>query len=88
MAISLITDQNAIASSHALVRAIAKLCRRVWSLEFTWVPRQTNRPVDSLAKHVPPDDLCLLMFDQPPCYTADLLYRDVHGPPYCKARTG
>ncbi|KAK8579890.1 hypothetical protein V6N12_070193 [Hibiscus sabdariffa] len=87
MAISLIMNPNAAASSHALVRAIANLCRRAWSLEFTWIPRETNRPVDSLAKQVPPDQFDLLMFNQPSCYINGLLYRNVHCSPYCKART-
>ncbi|KAK9032483.1 hypothetical protein V6N11_056745 [Hibiscus sabdariffa] len=87
MVISLITNPNTTSSSHTLVRTIANLCRRAWSLEYTWVPRETNRPADFLAKHVPPDDFSFLMFEQPPCFITDLLSRDVHGSSYCKVRS-
>ncbi|KAK9019021.1 hypothetical protein V6N11_034063 [Hibiscus sabdariffa] len=42
-------------SSHALLRANATLRRRAWSLDFLWIPREMNRPTDSIAKQVPPD---------------------------------
>ncbi|KAK8652470.1 hypothetical protein V6N13_126502 [Hibiscus sabdariffa] len=87
MAISLVMNPNAANSSHALVRAITTFGRRAWSLEFIWVPREINRPVDSLAKQVPPDQFDLFLFGQPPCCIHALLSTDVHGPPYYKART-
>ncbi|KAK8689964.1 hypothetical protein V6N13_088670 [Hibiscus sabdariffa] len=63
MIISLVMDPNAANISHAFVHAIATLRRRAWSLELIWIPRETNRPVDSITKQVPPDHYDLLLFD-------------------------
>ncbi|KAL4285375.1 hypothetical protein GQ457_16G012610 [Hibiscus cannabinus] len=86
MAISLVTNSDVANNSHALLRVIAAFCRRIWSLEFIWVPREINRPPDSLAKQVSPGHFDTFLFDQPSCCIHSLLSRDVHGPPYCKAR--
>ncbi|KAL4278329.1 hypothetical protein GQ457_03G040370 [Hibiscus cannabinus] len=87
MAISLIMNYDAAHSSHALVRAIVGFRRRSWSLDFTWVPREINRPADSLTRQVPPDQFETLLFVQPPSCIHYLLSRDVNGPSYCKTRT-
>ncbi|KAL4279773.1 hypothetical protein GQ457_03G007220 [Hibiscus cannabinus] len=87
MAISLIMNSDAAHNSHALVRAIVGFRRRSWSLDFIWVPREINRPADSLARQVPSDHFETLLFDQSPYCIHNLLSRDVNGSPYCKTRT-
>ncbi|KAE8714971.1 hypothetical protein F3Y22_tig00110187pilonHSYRG00345 [Hibiscus syriacus] len=85
-AISAIKDPAASSSSHPLVVAISRLHQRHWNLDFIWIHREANSPVDALAKKAPPTVFDMLQLTSVLAYIQPLLRRDVEGPPYCKIR--
>ncbi|KAE8735769.1 hypothetical protein F3Y22_tig00000340pilonHSYRG01599 [Hibiscus syriacus] len=52
-AINLLSVNNPMRSHHSLVRAIANLCSREWTIRFRWMARTGNKVADCLAK-IPP----------------------------------
>ncbi|KAL4303935.1 hypothetical protein GQ457_10G004010 [Hibiscus cannabinus] len=75
-------------SPYSLVRAIARLMSRAWSIDFQVIKREANSAADHLAKLSLGSDNQKLVMDSPPTSLVPLLSRDVHGPPYVRtART-
>ncbi|KAK8675565.1 hypothetical protein V6N13_033631 [Hibiscus sabdariffa] len=74
----MINSLSAERSPFPLVQAIARLRQRGWITNIHWVPRDSNKPADTLAKNVDPNShdvvylqsplqalLCLLHDDTP-----------------------
>ncbi|KAL4285122.1 hypothetical protein GQ457_16G012140 [Hibiscus cannabinus] len=75
-------------SLYSLVRAIARLMSRAWSIDFQVIKREANSVAYHLAKLSLGSGNHKLVMDSPPTSLVPLLSRDVHGPPYARtART-
>ncbi|KAK8708069.1 hypothetical protein V6N13_059116 [Hibiscus sabdariffa] len=85
-ALNHIQDRSVIRSSISLVRTIANLVRKHWSVHFQWVPSEGNKVADQLTKHTVSLPSTITILDQPPTALIPLLHRDVFGPPYCKPK--
>ncbi|KAK8980954.1 hypothetical protein V6N11_059645 [Hibiscus sabdariffa] len=64
-------------NSNSLVRAIAKLSRGHWDIEVKWIPRESNRPADKLAKQAHEAQHEVLMLDMPLENLLPLLENDI-----------
>ncbi|KAK9026846.1 hypothetical protein V6N11_039678 [Hibiscus sabdariffa] len=52
-------------SSISLVRDIATMVEKDWSVHFQWIPREANKAVDLLAKLADPLQTIVTILDQP-----------------------
>ncbi|KAK8996925.1 hypothetical protein V6N11_020420 [Hibiscus sabdariffa] len=64
--VHLVLDSQASTSTYPLVRVIAMLSNRDWSIVFIWVPREKNMDVDSLSKVSPIPHYILSILDDAP----------------------
>ncbi|KAK8522938.1 hypothetical protein V6N12_056630 [Hibiscus sabdariffa] len=64
------------------VRSIADIFNRAWFVEFFLVPREANFVTDYMAKFVPHQDSLLTIFEAPPASLAEILHRNICGPPF------
>ncbi|KAE8655872.1 hypothetical protein F3Y22_tig00117016pilonHSYRG00268 [Hibiscus syriacus] len=77
-AMNLVNDSNSSLSPtpHSLVRSIHQLRQRCWVTEVIWVPHESNKLADGIAKLSPPPMHALALLSSPPSV-------HVKSPPYC-----
>ncbi|KAL4312904.1 hypothetical protein GQ457_01G051700 [Hibiscus cannabinus] len=85
-ALKLIQEPTSSHSSISLVRAIATMVEKDWSVHFQSIPREANKVADLLAKLADPLQTTVTILDQPSNVLNTLLHRDVFGPPYCRPK--
>ncbi|KAK8497583.1 hypothetical protein V6N12_037454 [Hibiscus sabdariffa] len=77
IAVTTVQDDVVGSNSNSLVRAIAKLSRGHWDIEVKWIPRESNRPADKLAKQAHEAQHEVLMLDMPLENLLPLLENDI-----------
>ncbi|GMJ13731.1 hypothetical protein like AT4G29090 [Hibiscus trionum] len=80
-AVRLINASLADGTPGPLIRAINKLRRQNWATKVLWVPRETNRVADMLAKTADPVAFELHVLPSPPPAVLQLLNHDAQAVP-------
>ncbi|KAK9002871.1 hypothetical protein V6N11_060447 [Hibiscus sabdariffa] len=76
--VNLVNSPSAGSSVLSLVRAIHCLRQKSWTTIVSWIPHNTNRPTDALAKLVSPSDFSIHVYSDPPMVVDSLLKEDIH----------
>ncbi|GMJ03912.1 hypothetical protein HRI_004060400 [Hibiscus trionum] len=77
-AVRLIHASQVDGTPGPLIRAIANLRRQNWTTTVLWVPRESNRVADMLAKTADPAAFDLQVLELPPSAVLHLLHNDAH----------
>ncbi|KAL4368154.1 hypothetical protein GQ457_05G016830 [Hibiscus cannabinus] len=80
-AVKLLQDHSMVCSCISLVRAIDVYQRKCLVTETIWIPRDGNKPVDSLAKCIASLHSIVLILEQPHDYLWPLLAKDTFASP-------
>ncbi|KAK8983353.1 hypothetical protein V6N11_073773 [Hibiscus sabdariffa] len=85
---ALLLSSPSTSSPYSLIRSIARLINRAWSIDIQVIKREVNSDADHMTKLTLGSDISGLVTDSPSTFLVPILDRHIHDLPYArKARS-